>query len=133
MGDSEREQFEAALAAHQEWVAAGRPPGIPHAEARRLLLDGRTPEQIEAALADHREWLATGHLASVLNAEAREFLLADAARRYVTAEADDPRYAWRDDAEKREFIDRVTGYLVNGPPPPEQRISREEIRKRYGA
>lgn len=31
-------EIEAALAAHQEWVAAGRPGAVPHSKVRRMLL-----------------------------------------------------------------------------------------------
>jgi len=40
--------------------------------------------------------------------------------------------AWRDPDAQREFLARVEGYLRDGPPPPEQRTSWEEIRARYG-
>ena len=127
MTEDEYEQFQAAATAHREWLAAGRPPDIPHAEARRML------EKQLGALEEIREWLTAGRLFSVIGAEGREILLGEMARRMVTEEADDPRQRWRDDAEKQEFIARVAGYLVNGPPPAEECMSREEIRRRYGA
>jgi hypothetical protein len=40
--------------------------------------------------------------------------------------------AWRDPEAQRAFLARVQRYMTEGPPPPEQRISREEIRARYG-
>lgn len=40
--------------------------------------------------------------------------------------------AWRDPAAQREFLDRVERYLTDGPPPPEQRVTRDQIRARYG-
>jgi hypothetical protein len=40
--------------------------------------------------------------------------------------------AWRDPGAQREFLTRVERYQREGPPPPEERISREEIRARYG-
>ena len=40
--------------------------------------------------------------------------------------------AWRDPGAQREFLTRVESYQREGPPPPEERISREEIRARYG-
>ena len=40
--------------------------------------------------------------------------------------------AWRDPEAQREFLARVERYQREGPPPPEERISREEIRERYG-
>jgi hypothetical protein len=40
--------------------------------------------------------------------------------------------AWRDPDAQREFLARVERYQRDGPPPPEERITREEIRARYG-
>ena len=40
--------------------------------------------------------------------------------------------AWRDPAARREYLDRVQRYLADGPPPREQRVSRTQIRERYG-
>jgi len=40
--------------------------------------------------------------------------------------------AWRDPEAQREFLTRIEHYQREGPPPPEQRISREEIRAQYG-
>jgi len=40
--------------------------------------------------------------------------------------------AWRDPEAQREFIARIKKYQTEGPPPPESRISREEIRAQYG-
>jgi len=40
--------------------------------------------------------------------------------------------AWRDPEAQREFLARIERYQQEGPPPPEQRITREEIRARYG-
>ena len=40
--------------------------------------------------------------------------------------------AWRDSEAQREFLARVKKYQEEGPPPPESRISREEIRAQYG-
>lgn len=40
--------------------------------------------------------------------------------------------AWRDPDAQREFLARVERYQRDGPPPPEQRMSRQEIRARYG-
>jgi len=41
--------------------------------------------------------------------------------------------AWRDPDAQRAFLARVERYIADGPPPPEHRITREEIRARYGA
>jgi Family of unknown function (DUF6247) len=40
--------------------------------------------------------------------------------------------AWRDPDAQREFLARIERYQREGPPPPEQRITRQEIRARYG-
>jgi len=40
--------------------------------------------------------------------------------------------AWRDPEAQRQFLARIERYRREGPPPPEQRISREEIRAQYG-
>jgi hypothetical protein len=41
-------------------------------------------------------------------------------------------YAWRDPDAQREFLARIEKYQNEGPPPPENRMSREEIRAQYG-
>jgi len=38
---------------------------------------------------------------------------------------------WRDPAARQDFQDRVDRYLAEGPPPRQQRFSREELRARY--
>jgi hypothetical protein len=40
--------------------------------------------------------------------------------------------AWRDPVAQREFLARIEKYQTEGPPPPEKRTTREEIRARYG-
>ena len=40
--------------------------------------------------------------------------------------------AWRDPGTQRQFLARMDRYQTDGPPPPHQRVSREEIRARYG-
>ena len=40
--------------------------------------------------------------------------------------------AWRDPAAQREFLARVDGYLSDGPPPASQRVTRQELRARFG-
>ena len=40
--------------------------------------------------------------------------------------------AWRDPDERRQFQLRVDQYLSQGPPPPQERMSRAEIRARHG-
>jgi hypothetical protein len=40
--------------------------------------------------------------------------------------------AWRDPEAQREFLTRVKRYQREGPPRPECRMTRQEIRERYG-
>lgn len=40
--------------------------------------------------------------------------------------------AWRDPQARREFLARIDTYRDEGPPPADQRMSREEIRARFG-
>lgn len=40
--------------------------------------------------------------------------------------------AWRDPEAQREFLSRVGRYIREGPPPPEERMNREQVRARYG-
>ena len=40
--------------------------------------------------------------------------------------------AWRDPDAQREFLARVERYQSEGPPPPASRMTRQEIRARYG-
>ncbi|MEP7024454.1 MAG: DUF6247 family protein [Actinomycetota bacterium] len=40
--------------------------------------------------------------------------------------------AWRDPDRQRQLLARIDRYLTKGPPPPEQRVGREEVRARYG-
>lgn len=40
--------------------------------------------------------------------------------------------AWRDPQAQRQFLARIDTYRDRGPPPAEQRMSREEIRTRFG-
>jgi len=41
--------------------------------------------------------------------------------------------AWRDPHGQQRFHQRISGYLKDGPPPATERLSREEIRERYGS
>ncbi|MGH3394066.1 MAG: DUF6247 family protein [Streptosporangiaceae bacterium] len=40
--------------------------------------------------------------------------------------------SWRDPDAQREFLARMDRYIAEGAPPAEQRVTREEIRARYG-
>lgn len=39
---------------------------------------------------------------------------------------------WRDPAARRDFQARVSRYLTDGPPPAAGRVSRAQLRERYG-
>ena len=53
--------------------------------------------------------------------------LVEAVRRWWF-EAD----AWRDPVAQREYLSRVDNYRSEGPPPPAERMSRQEITTRFG-
>jgi hypothetical protein len=40
--------------------------------------------------------------------------------------------AWRDPESQRQFAARVDAYRHEGPPPPEERMTRQDIRARFG-
>jgi len=40
--------------------------------------------------------------------------------------------AWRDPDSRRGFMERVDRYLTEGPPPPEERTSWEQVRAQFG-
>lgn len=40
--------------------------------------------------------------------------------------------AWRDPGAQRQFLARVDGYRGAGPPPSAQRMTRQEVRARFG-
>jgi hypothetical protein len=40
--------------------------------------------------------------------------------------------AWRDPQAQQEFLARIDAYRDEGPPPAEQRMSREEVRTQFG-
>jgi hypothetical protein len=40
--------------------------------------------------------------------------------------------AWRDPAAQRQYLARIENYRNEGPPPPDERMSRQEIRTRFG-
>ena len=39
---------------------------------------------------------------------------------------------WRDPAARRQYQARVSHYLTAGPPPQSQRVTRAQVRERYG-
>lgn len=94
-----------------------------------------TPAAIRAVLAANADAAVLRQFDSELDAayeQAREdgdpTPLVQTVRRWWF-EAD----AWRDPVAQREFLARVERYQREGPPPPEQRITREQIQARYGA
>jgi Family of unknown function (DUF6247) len=40
--------------------------------------------------------------------------------------------AWRDPDTQRRFLGRLDSYRADGPPPPGQRMTRQEVRATYG-
>ena len=40
--------------------------------------------------------------------------------------------AWRDPSAQRQYLARVDGYRTHGPSPASQRMTRQEVRARYG-
>jgi hypothetical protein len=40
--------------------------------------------------------------------------------------------AWRDPGAQREFLTRIETYRMEGPPPEGQRMTREDVRARFG-
>lgn len=93
-----------------------------------------TPGAVRAVLAAHAG-------ADVLAAYDRDL---DAAFEQARADGDLPPLvqtvggwcfeadSWRDPEARRQFQDRVARYLSQGPPPRAERLTREEIRARYG-
>jgi hypothetical protein len=107
----------------------------PHASHPQVMArPACTPAAIRAVLAANADPAVLARYDNELDAafeEAREHgdltPLAQTVRRWWF-EAD----AWRDPDAQREFLARVERYQREGPPPPEDRMSREEIRAQYG-
>jgi len=98
----------------------GRPACTPSA-VRAVLAANADPEvlrrydaDLDAAYERARE---DGHLTPLVQTVRRWWFEAD---------------AWRDPEAQCEFLARIERYQREGPPPPEQRITREEIRAQYG-
>jgi hypothetical protein len=108
----------------------------PHAERPRILpRPACTPAAIRAVLAANADAGVLQRYDQELDAAFEQAraggdltpLLQTVRRWWFEADA------WRDPDAQREFLARVEGYLRDGPPPPEERMSREEYRARYGA
>jgi Family of unknown function (DUF6247) len=74
----------------------------------------RYDDDLDAAFEQARE---QGDLTPLLQAVRRWWFEAD---------------AWRDPGAQRTFLARLDRYRDEGPPPPEQRMTREEVRARFG-
>jgi hypothetical protein len=105
---------------------AGHPQALPRPAC--------TPAAIRAVLAANADQEVLKRYDEDLDAafeEAREHAdltpLVQTVRRWWF-EAD----AWRNPDAQREFLARVERYQREGPPPPEERISWQEIRANYG-
>ena len=107
----------------------------PHASRPQVMArPSCTPAAIRAVLAANADTEVLRRYDDELDAafeEAREHgdltPLVQTVRRWWF-EAD----AWRDPDAQREFLARIEKYQKEGPPSPENRISREEIRAQYG-
>jgi hypothetical protein len=111
------------------------PMTAPHARHPQIMArPACTPAAIRAVLAANADIAVLQRYDHDLDAafeEAREHgdltPLVQTVRRWWF-EAD----AWRDPDAQQEFLARVERYQREGPPPPEDRMSREEIRAQYG-
>jgi hypothetical protein len=74
----------------------------------------RYDEDLDAAFEQAR---ALGDLTPLVQAVRRWWFEAD---------------AWRDPEAQREYLVRLDTYRSEGPPPAEQRMTRQEIRARFG-
>jgi hypothetical protein len=74
----------------------------------------RYDEELDAAFEEAREH---GDLTPLVQTVRRWWFEAD---------------AWRDPHAQREFLARIERYQREGPPPAAERITRQEIRARYG-
>ena len=107
----------------------------PHARRPQILArPACTPAAIRAVLAANADIAVVQRYDHDLDAafeEAREHgdltPLVQTVRRWWF-EAD----AWRDPDAQREFLARVERYQTEGPPPPAERASWQEIRAQYG-
>jgi hypothetical protein len=107
----------------------------PHARRSRILpRPSCSPAAIRAVLAANADIALLQSFDEDLDAayeQAREHgdlaPLVDTVRRWWF-EAD----AWRDPDAQRRFFSRVDSYRADGPPPPGQRMTRQEVRARYG-
>ncbi len=85
--------------------------------------------QVSCRAAQEREtaaWSVTADRLSVREPMLGSTLVQTVRRWWFEADA------WRDPDAQREFLARVERYQREGPPPPAERISRQEIRVRYG-
>jgi hypothetical protein len=108
---------------------------VPHpGESQSLPRPACTPAAIRAVLAANADTAVLQRYDQDLDAayeQARAHAdlnpLVETVRRWWF-EAD----AWRDPAAQRQFLERLDRYRTQGPPPPEQRMTRQEVRARYG-
>ncbi len=111
------------------------PLTAPHARHPQILArPACTPAAIRAVLAANADTAVLQRYDNELDAafeEAREHgdltPLVQTVRRWWF-EAD----AWRDPEAQRQFLARVDNYQSEGPPPSADRMTRQEIRSRYG-
>jgi hypothetical protein len=108
---------------------------VPHASQGQILArPACTPAAIRAALAANADPAILQRYDEALDAafeQAREQGdLTPLVRtvRHWWFEAD----AWRDPGAQRQFLARLDGYRRDGPPPSGQRMTRQEVRARFG-
>ena len=105
---------------------AGRPQVLPRpactpAAIRAVLAANADPEvlqrydaDLDRAFEEAREY---GDLTPLVRTVRRWWFEAD---------------AWRDPGAQRRFLARLDSYRTAGPPPPEQRLTRQEVRAQFG-
>jgi Family of unknown function (DUF6247) len=111
------------------------PVTTPHARKPQILpRPACTPAAIRAVLAASADSAVLRSYDEDLDAayeEARKHgdlapLVATVRRWWFEADA------WRDPGAQRQFLARLDSYRSEGPPPPGQRMSRAEVRARFG-
>ena len=104
----------------------GQPPALPRpactpAAIRTILAANADPDTLRRYDADldaaFEQARTGGDLAPLLETVRRWWFEAD---------------TWRDPAARREYQARVSRYLTAGPPPQSQRVTRAQVRERYG-
>ena len=105
---------------------SGEPPALPRsacapAAIRAVLAANAEPDTVRRYDADldsaFEQARSGGDLSPLLDTVRRWWFEAD---------------AWRDPEAHRQYLARVDGYRADGPPPAGHRMTRQEVRSRYG-